>query len=133
MRRRVHPRTRVAGGARRRQVVEDRAGNVGRVRSERSERSPPQSLLSSRCNIKRKKVTNQSLRLFSHLHFNYSSGYLERSSAAHATWHSTTHWHSAAATAASAAHSAWATHAWATHATASSATVVTECSESVCE
>ena len=37
-------------GARRRQVVEDHAGNVGRVRSERSERSPPQSLSSSCCN-----------------------------------------------------------------------------------
>ena len=30
----------------------DHAGNVGRGRSERSERSPPQSQLSSRCNIK---------------------------------------------------------------------------------
>ena len=30
----------------------DHAGNVGRGRSERSERSPLQSLLSSRCNIK---------------------------------------------------------------------------------
>ena len=29
------PRSREAGGARRRQVVEDHAGNVGRVRSER--------------------------------------------------------------------------------------------------
>ena len=29
----------------------DRAGYVGRGRSERSERSPPPSLLSSRCNI----------------------------------------------------------------------------------
>ena len=52
MRRRVHPRTRAAGGARRRQVVVDHAGYVGRVRSEQSERSPPQSLLSTRCNMK---------------------------------------------------------------------------------
>ena len=37
-------------GTRRRQVVEDHAGNVGRVRSERSERIPPQSLSTSRCN-----------------------------------------------------------------------------------
>ena len=37
-------------GARRRQVVEDHAGSVGRVRRERSERSLPQSLPSSRCN-----------------------------------------------------------------------------------
>ena len=35
---------------RRRQAVEDHAGNVGRVRSERSERIPPQFLSSSRCN-----------------------------------------------------------------------------------
>ena len=33
--RRELPRSREAGGARRRQVVEDHAGNVGRVRSER--------------------------------------------------------------------------------------------------
>ena len=39
-----------SGRGRRRQVVEDHAGNVGRVRSERSERSPPQSLPSARCN-----------------------------------------------------------------------------------
>ena len=32
--RRELPRSREAGGARRRQVVEDHAGNVGRVRSE---------------------------------------------------------------------------------------------------
>ena len=44
----------------------DDADDNGRVRSERSERSPPQSLLSSLCNIKTKKVTNQSIRLFSH-------------------------------------------------------------------
>lgn len=40
LRRRVHPRTRAAGGARWRQVVEDHAGNVGRGWSKRSERSP---------------------------------------------------------------------------------------------
>lgn len=33
--RRELPRSREAGGARRRQVVEDHAGNVGKVRSER--------------------------------------------------------------------------------------------------
>lgn len=33
--RRELPRSREAGGARRRQVVEDHVGNVGRVRSER--------------------------------------------------------------------------------------------------
>ena len=41
MRRRVHPRTRAGGRVRRRQVPRQRdAGNGGRGRSERSERSP---------------------------------------------------------------------------------------------
>ena len=60
MRRRVHPRTRAGGRVRRRQVPRQRdAGNGGRGRSERSERSPPQSLSSSRCNHIYRKETDQ--------------------------------------------------------------------------
>ena len=60
MRRRVHPRTRGGGRVRRRQVPRQRdAGNGGRGRSERSERSPPQSLSSSRCNHIYRKETDQ--------------------------------------------------------------------------